>query len=55
MFNRLIKRIVKRFKQELKTIYLSKIRKFVSLSSKPYISGDTFKQLSHHIYDERKH
>ena len=54
MFNRLIKRIVKRFKQELKTLYLSKIRKFVSLSSKPYISGDTFRQLSNHIFDERK-
>ena len=24
------------------------------LSSKPYISGDTFRQLSNHIFDERK-
>ncbi len=54
MFNKLIKRLIKRFKQELKNIYLSKLRKFVNLSSYPYISGDTFRQLSDHIYDERK-
>lgn len=54
MIIKLIKRVLKRIKQELKNIYLSKLRKFISLSSYPYISGDTFRQLSDHIYDERK-
>lgn len=53
MVNRLLKRIFKRFKQELKTFYLSYIRKYIRISSNPYISGDTFRKMSNHIFDER--
>lgn len=54
MSNKLLKRIIKRLKQNIKVFYLSKIRVFVRLSSYPYISGDTFRKLANHIYDERK-
>tara|TARA_Y100001935_G_scaffold68944_1_gene57799 strand:- start:532 stop:1425 length:894 start_codon:yes stop_codon:yes gene_type:complete len=32
--------------------YLNYIQKFLILSSKPYVSGDSFKKISDHIFDE---
>ena len=32
--------------------YLNYIKKFLILSSKPYVSGDSFKKISDHIFDE---
>lgn len=52
MFHKLIKRILKRLKQKLKTFYMLYFRKFIRLSSYPYISGDTFRKIANHIYDE---
>lgn len=55
MLHKLIKRIIKRLKQKLKTFYMLKIRKFIRISSYPYISGDTFRTIANHIYDEIKY
>lgn len=52
MFHKLIKRVLKRIKQILKKFYMVKIRKYVRLSSYPYVSGDTFRKHSDFIYDE---
>ena len=52
MQNKLLKKIKKRFKQLLKTIYMKHIRKFIRFTSYPFISGDTFRKESNHVLDE---
>ena len=46
--------MIKRIKNYIYQKYLRYFRKYVRLSSSPYISGDTFRKYSDHIYDEIK-
>ena len=49
---KLSKKIYLKYESYLYKIYLKYIKKYVQLSSDPYISGDTFKKLSDHRLDE---
>ena len=46
--------MINRIKNYIYQKYLRYFRKYVRLSSSPYISGDTFRKHSDHIYDEIK-
>ena len=38
----------------LQYFYLKYIQRFLILSSKPYVSGDSFKKISDHVFDAEK-
>lgn len=52
MSSKLLKRILKRIKQRLRTFYFLNFRKFIRISSSPFISGDTFRKHADHVMDE---
>ncbi len=54
MSSKLLKRIIKRIKQRLKTFYFLNFRKFIRISSTPFVSGDTFRKYADHVMDEIK-
>ena len=52
MSSTLLKRILKRIKQRLRTFYFLNFRKYIRISSAPFISGDTFRKYADHVMDE---
>ena len=50
----MIKKIYFRFKRKILNILLKRFTSLYRPSSEPYISGDTFRKFSDHIYDESK-
>lgn len=49
---KILRIIIVKLKRKIYIFYIKNFRKFIRISSKPYISGDTFRKYSNHVLDE---